>query len=204
MNSILLAFISVVSGLCLLILLLPLHLSLKASKDGNSMEGVYAIAWLGIPLKKGPIFPQAANITGPDGITMREKTEEESPVSGPRPIRERSPNPQSLMEALPALTRITVDLLKSIELDVSCNLLFGLDDPADTAVLSGCLWSVVSAASIHKGDISLVPCFDGQRLEGWFTAEMKARILSLVVAMLRALKEKKTRRLMMETARSSF
>ena len=204
MNGILLALILAASGLCLLILLLPFHLSLKASKDGNSMEGVYAIVWLGISLKKGIVFPQAEKMAGPDERIMPEKTEEERPGSAFRHIRERSPNPQSVMEALPAITRIIVDLLKSIEVDVSCNLLFGLDDPADTAVLSGCLWSVVSAAGISRGDIALVPYFEGQRLEGWFKGEMQARIMSLVVAVLRALKEKKTRRLMMEMAGSNF
>ena len=204
MSSILLAFILTASGLCLLILLLPYHLSLKASKEGNSMEGVYAIKWLGIPLKKGTIFPQAEKITGQDEGTMPETAEEMRPGSEFRLIRERSPNPQSLMEALPPATRIIVDLLKSIKVDVSCNLLFGLDDPADTAALIGCLWSVVFAAGISKGDIALVPYFEGQRLEGWFKGEIKARILSLVVAMLSALKEKKTRRLMIEMVRSSF
>lgn len=204
MNDILQAFILTASVLCLLILFFPFHLSLNASKEGNSMEGVYAIAWLGISLKEGTIFPQTAKITGPDEGNVPKKAAEKRPGSGTGLIRDRSVNPQSLMEALPVLARIIVDLFKSIKVNVSCSLRFGLDDPADTAVLSGCFWSVASAAGISKADIMFVPCFEGQRLEGWFRAEMRARILSLVVAMLSALKEKKTRRLIIEIARSSF
>jgi hypothetical protein len=202
LNSILLVFILASGGLCLLALFLPFHLSLKTSKKGNSMEGAYSIAWSGIPLKKGSIFPHAAKIAGPDERNVPKKSEEKRPGSVFRLIQGGSPNPQYLMDALPSAIGIIVDLFKSIEVDVSCNLLFGLDDPADTAVLSGCFWSVASATGIPKADISLVPWFEGQRFEGWFAAEMRARILSLAVAMFRFLKEKKTRRLMMEMARS--
>lgn len=207
MIDLLLAFILAAGGLCLLILFAPIHLSLKASKEGNSMEGVYSIVWMGIPLKEGTIFPRAAILGEDEKEDEREepkkaaKKKKKKQGSG---IRDISVKPQTLMEALPALARIVVDLFRSIKVNVSCNLRFGLDDPADTAVLSGCLWSVASAAGIPNADITLVPCFEGQRLEGWFRAEMRARILSLVVAVLSALKEKKTIRLMKEVARSSF
>ncbi len=219
-NSLLHAIILTAAGLCLFILFLPFHFSLRFSKEGNHVEGTYAVACLGIPLRKSTIIPQAVKSAGPE--KRREpktdeaeeeglkKTDEKGtrktdrgPGSGLKLFRGRPEDIQSLRETLPVAAGILVDLVKSVKVDVSCNLLFGLDDPADTAVLSGCLWSVASAAGFRREGVSLVPCFEGQRLEGWLVAELKARVLWLVAAMLRALKEKKTRRLMLEMARSS-
>lgn len=218
MNGLLLALILMAAGLCLLILFLPFSVSLRVSKEGNSVEGTYAVAWLGIPLRKSTIFPQSVKSAEPEEGRWPKKTEEaeeeglkktgeneprkaeKGPRSGPRLFRGRPQDLQSLVDALPALGGILADLVKSVKVDVSCNLLFGLDDPADTAVLGGCLWSVASAAGLPRAGVSLVPCFEGQRLEGWLVADLKARVLWLVVAMVRALKEKQTRRLMMEMA----
>ncbi len=221
MNGLLLALILTAAGLCFLILFLPFHVSLKLSKRGNHVEGTYAVAWLGIPIRKSTIFPQAGKSAGTEERRgpNTEEAEEEGlkkiwkdgprktvgrPGSGPRLFRGGATNLQSLVDALPAAAGILADLVRSIKIDVSCNLLFGLDDPAETAVLSGCIWSVASAAGLPRSDVLLVPCFEGQRLEGWIVAELKARVLWMVVAMLKALKEKQTRRLMMKIARSGI
>lgn len=222
MNGLILALILMAAGLCLLILFLPFHLSLRLSKEGNYVEGTYAVAWLGIPLRKSTIFPKAEKSAGPEERRGPEKIEvaeeeglkktgkeeprkiEVGPGVGLGLFRGLPQDLSSLMDVLPVATGILADLVRSVKVDVSCNLLFGLDDPAETAVLSGCLWSVASAASLPRAGISLVPCFEGLRLEGWLVAELKARVLSLVVAMLRALKEKRTRGLMWEMARSGF
>jgi hypothetical protein len=107
-----------------------------------------------------------------------------------------------VLEASPAFLSILKDLIRSIELDgISCNLRFGLDDPALTAVLSGYLWSVASASGLLHADVLLEPCFDGERLEGSLMARLRARMLWIVVAAFRGLCEKQTRRLMAKVVR---
>ncbi len=93
------------------------------------------------------------------------------------------------------------DLIRCIKFEkIGGRLCIGLDDPVDTAVMSGYLWSALSAVGLHRANIFIEPYFGGARLEGDFRAELQARVLWAFVAMLRALGEKKIRRLMMEMA----
>jgi hypothetical protein len=106
-----------------------------------------------------------------------------------------------LLDGFPAIVHVLKDLIRSIKFkNISGRLCFGLDDPVDTAVMSGYLWSALSAVGLHRANIFIEPYFGGARLEGDFRAELQARVLWAFVAMLRALGERKIRRLMMEMA----
>lgn len=108
----------------------------------------------------------------------------------------RSPGPKSLLNAAPAIAHLFVDLFESIVFNkLSCRLCLGLNDPAETAVMSGYLWSVASTLSLFRANVFVEPFFEGERLEGEFAAELKIRLFSIVRAVINALREKEIRSL---------
>lgn len=113
----------------------------------------------------------------------------------------RSPSPGTLLNAAPAIINFLMDLLKTIAFEkLSCRLCFGLNDPADTAVLSGYLWSVASTLGLFRANVFIEPCFEGERLEGVFEAELKARLIQIALAVINALREKEIRSLIRDFA----
>ena len=113
----------------------------------------------------------------------------------------RSPSPGTLLNAAPAIINFLRDLLKTIVFEkLSCRLCFGLNDPADTAVLSGYLWSVASTLGLFRANVFIEPCFEGERLEGLFEAKLKTRLIWTALAVTNALRKKEIRSLMREVA----
>lgn len=109
----------------------------------------------------------------------------------------RPPSIQSLIDVAPALVKILWDLLKSIHFKKSsCRLCFGLDDPAQTAIISGYLWFLASALGISLSNISIDPWFDGVRLEGQLKAEIEARLICPVFAVIKAVRIREIRQLL--------
>lgn len=105
----------------------------------------------------------------------------------------------TLLDAFPAMIRVCRDLLKSLSFrKLSCNLCFGLDDPVDTAVMSGYLWAIVSALGLFRANVLISPSFGGTMLEGDFVAEIRARMLWAVIALVSSLREKTVRTLLRE------
>jgi hypothetical protein len=106
----------------------------------------------------------------------------------------RPPGVSSLIDAAPALAKILWHLFKSIHVNLSsCRLCFGLDDPAQTAIISGYLWFFASAIGIFPARIFIEPYFAGERLEGELVADIKARLLWAVFAAIQALREREIR-----------
>jgi hypothetical protein len=113
----------------------------------------------------------------------------------------RSPSPDTLLNAAPAIINFLMDLLKTIVFEkLSCRLCLGLNDPADTAVLSGYLWSVASTLIVFRANVFIEPSFEGGRLEGVFEAELKARLIHVALAVINALREKEIRSLVRDFA----
>jgi hypothetical protein len=75
-----------------------------------------------------------------------------------------------------------------------------LDDPADTAVLSGYLWSVASTLGLFRANVFIEPYFEGERLEGEIAAELKTRLIWIAKAVINASLEKEIRSLIREVA----
>ena len=114
---------------------------------------------------------------------------------------ERSPSPGTLLNAAPAIMNFLMDLLKRIVFErLSCRLCFGLNDPADTAVLSGYLWSVASTLGLFQANVFIEPFFEGERLEGEIAAELKTRLIWIAKAVINASLEKEIRSLIREVA----
>ncbi len=132
----------------------------------------------------------------PDGGTETEITKDERDHD-----IKRSPSPGTLLDAAPAIINFLLDLLKTIVLEkLSCRLCFGLNDPADTAVLSGYFWSMASTLGLFRANVFIEPCFEGERLEGVFEAELKARLIHIALAVINALREKEIRSLIRDVA----
>jgi hypothetical protein len=196
-----------------IIFLAPFSISLNFSKDGPLVQGFYRIGWLGITLRKGVISPPEETMKAPIVEPAEEKAKEkaekkveekakEIPKEEHKPHHMAGPDPKELIEALPALTQVFMDLIRSISMErISCRLSFGLDDPADTAAMSGYLWSIASVIGLYRANIYIEPYFEGERLDGSLLAEVKARLLWIALVLVKALGEKKIRRLIIETAR---
>jgi Protein of unknown function (DUF2953) len=113
----------------------------------------------------------------------------------------RSPSPGTLLNAAPAIMNFLMDLLKTIVFErLSCRLCIGLNDPADTAVMSGYLWSVASTLGLFRANVFIEPCFEGERLEGLFEAKLKTRLIWIAKAVINTLREKEIRSLIREVA----
>jgi hypothetical protein len=128
------------------------------------------------------------------------KTDEETAekTEGKRKAR-LSPSVRSLIDAAPALAEFLGDLGRSIRIKkFSCHLCFGLDDPAQTAIISGYIWFLASALGISLADMIIDPWFDGLRLEGKLDAEIRARLFSPIWAAIKSLRRKEIRQLVRE------
>lgn len=221
--SYLAAFFFILIILLAFLLLAPFHLLLNIGKKGPLIEGSIRLAWLGLPLIKAEISPQSTSDlrafiwkeeTGKgEGAVEGRKTNGEEKVGGEKTKEEkeeseidnqnasgvRSPSIKSLLDAAPALAKILRYLLKSIRVKkLSSRLCFGLNDPAQTAIISGYIWFLASALGLFPASISIEPWFEGERLEGEFMAEIEVRLLWSALAMTQVLRVRETRLLLRE------
>jgi len=148
---------------------------------------------------------EKAKLTAENGEEGKVKPDKGAEIEDSKGERDhdtkRSPSPGTLLNAAPAIMNFLMDLLKTIVFErLSCRLCFGLDDPADTAVMSGYLWSVASTLGIFRADVFIEPCFEGERLEGVFEAELKTRLIWIAKAVINASLEKEIRSLIRDVA----
>ncbi len=183
-----------------ILLLAPFNLSLNVGKKGPLVWVSIKLAWLGLTLRKVEISPQSADEllasiqkeeAGKEerAVDERIKIKNDSETEGETKDTIRSPSIKSMINVAPALAKILWDLLKSIHFKKSsCRLCFGLDDPAQTAIVSGYLWFLASALGTFPANISIDPWFAGVRLEGELKAEIEARLLWPVLAVIKAMR----------------
>jgi hypothetical protein len=209
------------------LLLFPVRLTLKISKRGELFSGSLRLAWLRVTIKRSDLPPQTAeefmaSLSRPSGETpgKRENDRERKADLGRARHRkrelasDRGPGreggdqkrrggaarirPQRLIRAAPQLARIFYDLLSSIVFRISGRILLGLDDPAETAILSGQIWALSSALGRSSSQLCIDPWFEGERLEGEVFVEIQARLVWALAALLQALRIKEVRQTGME------
>ena len=148
---------------------------------------------------------EKAKLTAENGEEAKVKPDKGAEIDDSKGERDhdtgRSPSPGTLLDAAPDIMNILMDLLKTIVFErLSCRLCLGLNDPADTAVMSGYLWSVASTLGLFRANVFIEPCFEGECLEGVFEAELKARLIWIAKAVINALRENEIRSLIREVA----
>lgn len=225
MNIIISAIIIVIIALLIVLLLGPFRLYFNLGKEDTYLQILYKISFLGFTLKAGEMpsmQPEAEkgaaeNQKHREAITS-EASEANESESGKIADKEdgtgahRKPGkmqPETevrlIIDALPQIAQILIYLIKSINIrKFLCNISFGLDDPVDTAMVSGYLWSIVFATGIRGKDISIEPRFDGAQLQGSILTVLEARMLWFVVAAAKALEEEKTRRLIIKLVKGEL
>jgi len=173
---ILLIFLLIITSL----LLIPFHISLHLSKKGSLTQGDFHISWLGITFIRRKIFPEE-----------RKKEKEEKRFDW-RSITEMI---SLFTESFPHLKRILNAFMKSISIErFSCDVTIGLDSPADTATISGYIWSLAPLVNLFpKAYLSVKPDFQEKRLDGSMIIELKVKLLRIAVAFIRAFTKKPVR-----------
>jgi len=101
-----------------------------------------------------------------------------------------------LRESLPHLIGLLKSFARSVSVRrLSCDISLGLADPADTAAMSGYLWSLASVVNASpKCHLSVKPDFSSERLDGSIAVELKVRLLRIVAAFVGALTKKPVRK----------
>ncbi|VVB72932.1 Uncharacterised protein [uncultured archaeon] len=216
------AFIIIIS----ILLIIPFQLSFSMSKKGPQIQGHYKIAALRVTIKKGEILSQpeddfraysdkdepAKIRDGKDCVRNAEigygkagsvargvESEQEKKEQEKKRGFIQTPDAGSLLDAAPAMLSLLGDLLRSIMFQkLSCRLCFGLDDPVETAIMNGYLWSIISVLGLYRANIYFEPCFEGYRLDGDLAARIKARLLWPVAAIFRSLRDRRIRLLLKE------
>lgn len=186
----------------------PIRLALDISKKGSLMQGECRLAWLGLTLWRVEVSPQSAG-EFMESIGKRDEGEIEPPPAarsneepaqvGKKGNARRDMGLSSLVNAAYCLADIIIQILRSVVLKkFSCRVCFGLDDPADTAVLCGYLYSITGMLGLYPARVSIDPWFHGEHLEGDFVTEIEMRPLWAVWAVLGSLRLSKTRRFIKE------
>ncbi len=229
MPSIFIVIITIIFLILAVVFLAPFYLSLNLEKEGPFIQGSYKIDWLGFTLRRGKLslLPTGETIGSEDEGMKRyeqkvsevsaEKLPEDKEVEAKREAEKKSYGdlkheykhgpepplaPRTFVEAIPALLRLLRDLAKSVNIEkISSHISFGLDDPAETAAMSGYLWSLASALGFYRANIYIEPFFEGEKLDGSFLADLRARLLWIALALIKALREEKIRKLLREMAR---
>lgn len=202
-----------------LALLLPVHLSLKLCRLDSRFQYRYCLSWSWLSLVSSRSCGGASVAEEGDEKYSRRADEsvgtgDDAEKKGPRAGGERALSRpgrkdkaskysrlSSLFEAAPALAGTLKSLLQSIHIrEISGRVRFGLDDPAETAILGGHLFFVAAALGHHLSSVSIEPCFDGEHLDGELSIGIEARPVWAVLALFRALGKREIRRLLLQGA----
>jgi hypothetical protein len=175
-----------VALILLSILFIPFHISFYLNKHEKDVGGYFQVRWLNINLLKRKIPPEKEK---------KEKKEKEEKKEKKKP----KPNLDNIIEVLKNFTKsieylipILCAFLKSIKLQkLSLNLNLGFSSPVNTAMFSGCFWSVSSILNlIPPLELSITPEFQGVRFDGSLEFELKITFYRIVGAIIKAITKK--------------
>lgn len=166
------------------ILVVPFHISLELFRQNKVNQGYLRVKWWKI------------KIIDRELIRPKKEKKEKKPKRKfdvkklldvlPDILPNVIPN---LIESLPYFMDIMESSLRSISIErIALNLIFGLGDSADTAMVGGFFCSIAAIVNaIPNTYFSVEPDLKNERLEGSFNIKMKLRLLRIVAASLKAL-----------------
>lgn len=175
------------------ILVVPFHICLNLRNNGFKIQGYFKLTWLKIKLIQRKIPLEEKKKT-------KEKPKEETKFDINRIAKIIS----LFIESWPYLERILNAFLKSTSFEkFSFNLVIGLSNPADTAMINGYLLGLASIGNvIPNAYFSVEPDFQNERLDGHLIIDIKIRLLWIVVEFIRAFTKKPVRMLFKELRES--
>ena len=182
------------------ILVIPFRVSMQLIKDGSVVQWFYRIVWLKITLLKGGLSPEDEEPEPEmEEKAIEEKKPEDEKESGDEDLMHLLGNASVIMDSLPAFIKVLRDLTRSVSIEgLSLRMIFGLRDPADTAFICGCLWSLASLTGISGARIMVEPVFDKERLDLSIKADIKIGLLWALAAVVGSVKDARIRRLITE------
>ena len=189
------------------ILIVPLRLSLFISKNGAAIQGSILLSWSCLTLVNEELSMQSAGelLAGRDEGEVKQEASQAENEKGKDDVKAAKKSStvslSSLFNAAFALKDMLFYLLHTIRIrNASARLCFGFDDPADTAIMSGQLFSLAAASGLIPGRVFIDPWFGGEHLEGELVMEIEVRLVWVAWALIRALRAKEIRKLFMEAA----
>ncbi len=177
------------------ILVVPFQISLQLFRQNKINQGYLRVKWLKIKIINREIIP-----------TKKEEKEK-------KPKRKFDVNklidilPDMLpkvipdfIESLPYFIDIMESSLRSVSIErIAFNLIFGLGDSADTAMVGGFFYSIAAIVNVFPNTyFSVEPDLKNEKLEGSLNINLKLRLVGIVAASLKALTKRPVRSLLWE------
>lgn len=182
MTTIILIFLLIIIS----ILVVPFHICLDLYNEGFKLHGNFKLTWMKIKIIQRDLPSKEE----------KKKTKEKTEFDINRIPRIIS----LLIESWPYLERILNAFLRSTSFEkFYLNLVVGLGNPVNTAIVNGYLWSVVSLVNIIPNTyFSIEPDFMKVRLNGYLEIDIKIKLLWIVIGFIRAYTKKPVRILFKE------
>lgn len=172
--------------------MVPFHIILNLCNDGFKIHGNFKLTWMKIKLIQRKIPPEEKE----EKKEKKEKRKDKAKFDV-----KRIPKLISLfIESWPYFGRILNAFLKSTSFEkFSLDLVIGLGDPADTAIINGYLRALISLANIiPNAYFSVEPDFQRERIDGHLVMDIKIRLFWIVIEFIRAYTKKPVRMLIGE------
>jgi len=175
----------------LLFLLIPFQISLEFHKLGSNFKGNFTVRWIGIRIFQRKI---------PEKEKLKDKDEKEEEKEKKFDLKKLLRILNLFIESWPYIQRLFFAFVRSWSLEkFRANLTLGFENPYDTAIITGYLWSLTYPTNVLTHlDASITPEFNDQVLDGDLEININLKLLRIVVEGIRAITKKPVRKLFQE------
>jgi hypothetical protein len=139
----------------LVILLSPVKISVNSARVREEIDGYFSFGWIMFLLrytfkdKEAQILVFGRRVVR---LPNKEKSPEFKEIKKPWPIKrsKKTPHFEDIISLSRPMVRLFKDLIYSFRLKyLDIDIIFGLDDPANTGIMAGFLHSIIGI--LHKG-----------------------------------------------------
>ncbi len=177
------------------ILVVPFHISLELFRQNKVNQGYLRVRWWKIKIIDRELIQ-------PEKEKKEKKPKRKFDVKKlldvlPDMLPKVIPD---FIESLPYFMDIMESSLRSISIEkIALNLIFGLGEAADTAMVGGFFYSIAAAVNVIPNTyFSVEPDLRNERLEGSLNIKVKLRLLRIVATSLKVLTKRPVRSLLWE------